>query len=56
MATRLHEIIARDGGEAVMPWGDAGTQGLLQMNSLDRRFFARLGASRQVDSLCGATA
>ena len=56
VATRLHEIIARDGGEAVMPWGDAGTQGLLQMNSLDRRFFARLGASRQVDSLCGATA
>ena len=56
VATRLHEILARDGGEAVMPWGDAGTQGLLQMNSLDRRFFARLGASRQVDSLCGATA
>ncbi|MFM8562718.1 MAG: molybdopterin-dependent oxidoreductase [Acidimicrobiia bacterium] len=56
VATRLHDIIARAGGEAIMPWGDAGTQGLLQMNSLDRRFFARLGASRQVDSLCGATA
>lgn len=56
VATRVHEIIARHGGEAILPWGDAGTQGLLQMNSLDRRFFARLGASRQVDSLCGATA
>lgn len=53
---RLHEIIERFGGEAVLPWGDAGTQGLLQMNSLDRRFFARIGSSRQVDSLCGATA
>ncbi|MFZ9156471.1 MAG: molybdopterin-containing oxidoreductase family protein [Ilumatobacteraceae bacterium] len=56
VADRLHEIIARDGGEAIMPWGDAGTQGLLQMNCLDRRFFARLGASRQIDALCGATA
>jgi len=56
VADRLHDVLARDGGEAIMPWGDAGTQGLLQMNSLDRRFFARLGASRQVDSLCGDTA
>ncbi|MGH8911762.1 MAG: molybdopterin-containing oxidoreductase family protein, partial [Acidimicrobiia bacterium] len=44
------------GGEAVVPWFDAGTQGLIQMTSLDRRFFARLGASRQTGSLCGATA
>ena len=44
------------GGEAVLPWWDAGTQGLLHMSSLDRRFFARLGASRCTGSLCGATA
>lgn len=55
-AERLHDVIDRLGGEAVLPWGDAGTQGLIQMNSLDRRFFARIGSSRQVDSLCGATA
>lgn len=55
-ATELHEIIERHGGQAVLPWGDAGTQGLIQMNSLDRRFFAKVGSSRQVDSLCGATA
>lgn len=55
-AQRLHDIVERHGGEAVLPWGDAGTQGLIQMNSLDRRFFARIGSSRQVDSLCGATA
>ena len=53
---RVNAAIARHGGETVAQWGDAGTQGLLQMNSLNRRFFARLGASRQVDSLCGATA
>ena len=56
VASRLHEIIAEHGGEAVLPWGSAGTQGLIQMNSLDRRLFARMGSSRQIDSLCGATA
>lgn len=55
-AERVHDVIDRLGSEAVLPWGDAGTQGLIQMNSLDRRFFARIGSSRQVDSLCGATA
>lgn len=56
VAARLHQIVDQHGGEAVLPWGDAGTQGLIQMNSLDRRFFARLGSSRQTGSLCGATA
>ena len=56
VAERIHRVIDDFGGEAVMPWGSAGTQGLIQMNSLDRRFFAKIGSSRQVDSLCGATA
>ena len=56
VARRVQEVIDTDGGEAVLPWGDAGTQGLIQMNSLDRRFFAKVGSSRQIDSLCGATA
>ena len=56
VAERIHSVINDFGGEAVMPWGSAGTQGLIQMNSLDRRFFAKVGSSRQVDSLCGATA
>ncbi len=56
VAERVHSVINDFGGEAVMPWGSAGTQGLIQMNSLDRRFFAKIGSSRQVDSLCGATA
>jgi anaerobic selenocysteine-containing dehydrogenase len=56
VATRLREVIAEHGGEAILPWSDAGTQGLLQMSFLDNHFFAHLGASRQTDSLCGATA
>ncbi|MEX0946926.1 MAG: molybdopterin-dependent oxidoreductase, partial [Acidimicrobiia bacterium] len=55
-ADRLQEVIATYGGESILPWWDAGTQGLIQMSSLDRRFFARLGASRLTGSLCGATA
>ena len=46
----------RWGGESIYPWWDAGTQGLLQMSSLDRRLFARLGATRRTGSLCGGTA
>ena len=56
VAERLHDIVETSGGEAIVPWGDAGAQGALMMDSLSQRFFARLGASRQVDSLCGATA
>lgn len=55
-AEGLRAVIDRWGGEAVLPWSSAGTQGLLQMSSLDRRFFARLGSSRLTGSLCGATA
>lgn len=53
---RVHGVIARYGGEAILPWASAGTQGLIQSSALDRRFFAALGASRQGGSLCGATA
>jgi anaerobic selenocysteine-containing dehydrogenase len=56
VAERLGEIVRRHGGEAVLPWWSAGTQGLIQQSSLDRRFFAKLGASRLTGSLCGAVA
>ncbi len=56
VATRLDEVIRRHGGEAILPWSSAGTQGLLQGSSLDRRFFARLGATRPLGSMCGLTA
>ncbi|MEX0863821.1 MAG: molybdopterin-dependent oxidoreductase [Acidimicrobiia bacterium] len=56
VASRLRGVIDTYGGEAIVPWGDAGTQGLIQMSWLDGAFFAHLGASRQVGSLCGGTA
>jgi len=56
VASRFHQIIDRSGGEAILPWWDAGTQGLIQMSSLDRRLFGALGASELTGSLCGATA
>ncbi|MGH9286872.1 MAG: molybdopterin-containing oxidoreductase family protein [Acidimicrobiales bacterium] len=56
VAERLGEVVRRNGGEAVLPWWSAGTQGLIQQSSLDLRFFAKLGASRLTGSLCGAVA
>lgn len=56
VANRVGDAIEEYGGETVLPWWDAGTQGLIQESSLDRRFFAKLGASRRIGSLCGASA
>ena len=56
VAERVGTVVKTLGGEAVLPWWDAGTQGLIQMSSLDRRLFAKLGASRLTGSLCGGTA
>ncbi len=55
VAERVGAVIADHGGEAVLPFWDAGTQGVIQMSCLDRRFFAHLGASRLTGSICGAT-
>jgi len=56
IAARLHAIVAAHGGEAVLPYSFAGTQGLVQGASIDRRFFARLGASRLERTICGQAA
>ena len=52
----VRERVAVHGGETVLPWSSAGNQGLLQMSSLDRRFFAALGASTTHGALCGSVA
>lgn len=56
IAGRLGAIVAEHGGEAVLPYSYTGTQGLLQRSSMDRRFFARLGASRLERTICGSAA
>ena len=52
----VRDRVARHGGETILPWSSAGNQGLLQMSSLDRRFFAALGASTTHGALCGSVA
>lgn len=52
---RWNAIIAATGAEAIAPFSSAGNQSSLALQA-HQRFVARLGASRQVDSVCGATA
>ncbi|MGZ4793169.1 MAG: molybdopterin-dependent oxidoreductase, partial [Ilumatobacteraceae bacterium] len=54
IAARFHEIIDRDGAEAIMPYSDAGNQSLLSMG-FPERFWNRLGATRVVRAICGPT-
>ena len=54
IAARFHEIIDRDGAEAIMPYSDAGNQSLLAMG-FPERFWNRLGATRVERSICGPT-
>ena len=56
VASRVSQEIATHGGQTVLPWSSAGNQGLLQMSSLDQRFFSRMGSSRAVGALCGSAA
>ncbi|GAB4554471.1 MAG: molybdopterin oxidoreductase family protein [Rhizobacter sp.] len=53
IAARLGEIAARD-PEAVVPYSYAGTMGLLQGESMDRRFFHKLGASLLDRTICAS--
>ena len=53
---RLAAIRARWGGEAILPYSFAGNMGILASESLDRRFFAALGASRLDRTICTASA
>ncbi|MEY2967482.1 MAG: hypothetical protein RIQ64_109 [Actinomycetota bacterium] len=56
IVSSVRERVQRHGGETVLPWSSAGNQGLLQMSSLDRRFFDSLGASTTHGALCGSVA
>ncbi len=53
VAARFRQIASsRDGPEAILPYSYAGTMGKLQSESLDRRFFHRLGASLLDRTIC----
>nr|WHW29561.1 putative oxidoreductase, molybdopterin-binding [uncultured bacterium] len=51
IANRLGAIAARD-PQAILPYSYAGTMGMLQGESMDRRFFHRLGASLLDRTIC----
>jgi anaerobic selenocysteine-containing dehydrogenase len=56
VAERLSAVVARWGGEAILPYSFAGTQGLVQRSSMSERFFAAVGATRLQRTICGSTA
>jgi anaerobic selenocysteine-containing dehydrogenase len=56
VSERLSSIIKAHGGESVLPYSFAGTEGLIQKNLISGRFFARLGASRLERAICGDAA
>ncbi|MFN0098589.1 MAG: molybdopterin-dependent oxidoreductase [Gemmatimonadaceae bacterium] len=53
IATQLNEIRrSSDGPQAILPYSYAGTMGMLQGESMDRRFFHVLGASLLDRTIC----
>ncbi len=51
IAARFKEIAAAD-PQAIQPYSYAGTMGLVQSQSIDRRFFHKLGASLLARTIC----
>lgn len=54
IADRWKTLIAAHGPESILPYSYAGTMGALNYNSLDRRFFHYMGASRLARTICSA--
>jgi molybdopterin guanine dinucleotide-containing S/N-oxide reductase-like protein len=52
IAARFKQIAGEFGPEAILPYSYAGTLGVLNNASMDRRFFHRLGASRLDRTIC----
>ncbi len=53
IATRLNAIRdSADGPQAILPYSYAGTMGYLQGESMDRRLFHRIGASKLDRTIC----
>jgi anaerobic selenocysteine-containing dehydrogenase len=52
IAARFHSVIREFGSQSVLPYSYAGTMGLVQYASMDRRFFHRMGASLLDRTIC----
>ncbi|HEX3762067.1 MAG TPA: molybdopterin oxidoreductase family protein [Kofleriaceae bacterium] len=51
VTARWKEILARDGGEAILPYSYAGSMGLIQRNA-GMPFFHRMGATQLARTIC----
>jgi anaerobic selenocysteine-containing dehydrogenase len=55
IAARFKELArSREGAETILPYSYCGTMGLVQSQSMDRRFFHRLGASQLDRTICAS--
>jgi anaerobic selenocysteine-containing dehydrogenase len=54
IADRFRSIAAEFGPEAILPYSYGGTLATLSSNSMDRRFFHRMGASQLERTICSA--
>lgn len=54
IADRLGAVRDRLGGESILPYSYGGSNGFLTHQSVDARFFRRLGASRLARTVCAA--
>jgi anaerobic selenocysteine-containing dehydrogenase len=54
IATRLRAAVEEHGPQSILPYSYAGTMGLLQGESMDRRFFHFLGASKLDRTICSS--
>jgi anaerobic selenocysteine-containing dehydrogenase len=52
IASRWKELIHTEGPESILPYSFYGNMGRLSAESMDRRFFHRLGASRLDQTIC----
>ena len=56
IAMRVTDVIDTHGGEALLPYSDAGNQSLLSMFGAGSRFFNHLGATQLERAICGVAA
>ncbi|WP_084019418.1 molybdopterin-dependent oxidoreductase [Desulfuribacillus alkaliarsenatis] len=50
----FNECIRKYGGESILPYSYAGTMGIINNSSMDRRFFHKLGASKLERTICSS--
>ncbi len=54
ISSRWELLIAEHGTECILPYSYAGTEGIINKASMDRRFFSRLGTSQLERTICSA--